>query len=97
MRKHDSKRRWIARFFQNKLVPFTAIEEHPDLRKRLRPMEYMDDMDCIRRRKTIYETHENLHAAKSVRELVIAARELGNAEFDAGIRRDVIAELSKAV
>lgn len=47
--KRPSKRRWIARFHIGKPVPWLAIMEYPDLKKRLVPAQYMVNMDAIRR------------------------------------------------
>lgn len=86
MIKSVSKRRWIARFHLGQAVPYQALDEHPDLKRRLRPCEHLPNIDGIRKPKTVAQARAKLFAAKSIRELVVAARELGNAEFDAGIR-----------
>jgi hypothetical protein len=46
-RKRDSKRRWIARFRIGRVIPALVIVEH-DLEGRLKPAEYVSNLDAIR-------------------------------------------------
>lgn len=46
-RKPDSKRRWLARFRIGRPVPWLAMEEHPDLKDRLKPARFLINMDAI--------------------------------------------------
>jgi len=47
MRKKPSKRRWIARFYMGRDIPWKVMEEFPGLKQRLRPFTHLPDRDAV--------------------------------------------------
>lgn len=95
--KRTIKRRLVTRFHMGRELHVNVLREF-HLRSRFRPIEFLDNgeggFEFFRKRRTVAQAREAVHKAKSVRELVQAARALGNAEFDAGIKRNVVGELA---
>lgn len=98
--KRTIKRRLITRFHKGRVLHVNVLRDF-HLRSRFRPIEFLDDgaggFEFFRKSRTVAQAREAVHKAKSVRELVQAARALGNAEYDAGIKRSVVGDLNAAL